>query len=203
MPKLLIDYSKTIMYKIVCKDLSITDVYIGHTTDFIKRKHNHKASCNNENSKSYHYKLYQFIRDNGNWNNFDMIEIEKYPCNDGNEAGSRERYWYEELNATLNKCIPCRNMKQYYQDNKDKIIDNQKGYYQNNREKIIDQKKEYYENNKDKFKNYQKDYYKDNKENYKIYYRCNKDKLIDYQKQYNKNKLLLNQECNNQCDSDF
>ena len=30
-----------------------------------------------------------------------MIEIEKFPCKDGNEARARERYWYEELKATL------------------------------------------------------------------------------------------------------
>ena len=35
-----------------------------------------------------------------------MIEIEKYPCNDNNEAKSRERYWYEELSAKLNMKIP-------------------------------------------------------------------------------------------------
>jgi hypothetical protein len=31
-----------------------------------------------------------------------MIEIEKYNCNDGNEARARERYWFEELQAKLN-----------------------------------------------------------------------------------------------------
>ena len=36
------------IYKIVCNDLSITDCYVGHTTDFVKRKCNHKIICNNE-----------------------------------------------------------------------------------------------------------------------------------------------------------
>ena len=39
------------------------------------------------------------IRENEGWNNWSMIEIEKYPCNDKNEACARERYWYELLNA--------------------------------------------------------------------------------------------------------
>ena len=30
------------------------------------------------------------IRENGDWNNWSMIEIEKYPCNDDNEARARE-----------------------------------------------------------------------------------------------------------------
>ncbi len=48
MPKTKIDYSKTIIYRIVCKDLSITECYVGHTTNFTKRKCQHKNDCNNE-----------------------------------------------------------------------------------------------------------------------------------------------------------
>jgi len=36
MPRTPVDYSKTIIYKIVCKDLSIVDLYVGHTTDLEK-----------------------------------------------------------------------------------------------------------------------------------------------------------------------
>lgn len=50
MPKNQMDYSQTIIYKICCKDVSVTDIYIGHTTNFIQRKHNHKKCCCNENS---------------------------------------------------------------------------------------------------------------------------------------------------------
>jgi hypothetical protein len=97
MPKVPMDYSRTIIYKIVCRDLSITNCYVGHTTDFIKRKYNHKSTCKTD--PSY---LYQFIREHGDWNNWDMIMIESYPCNDKNEARKRERYWIETLNANLN-----------------------------------------------------------------------------------------------------
>jgi hypothetical protein len=47
MTKQFIDYKKTIIYKIVCNDLNITDVYVGHTTNFINRKARHKYDCNN------------------------------------------------------------------------------------------------------------------------------------------------------------
>ena len=105
MPKNVVDYSKTIIYKIVCKDLLVTDCYVGHTTDFRKRKWNHKSNSNNGNF-SFNFKIYQCIRDNGGWNNWDMIEIENYPCKDGNKARARERFWYEELKANLNSDIP-------------------------------------------------------------------------------------------------
>ena len=43
MPRKEIDYSKTVIYKIVCNDLNVKDVYVGHTTDFTKRKATHKS----------------------------------------------------------------------------------------------------------------------------------------------------------------
>ena len=51
MPKTPMDYSKTIIYKIVCNDLSIKECYVGHTTDMTKRKCSHKYSCNNMKSE--------------------------------------------------------------------------------------------------------------------------------------------------------
>ena len=51
MPKDDIDYSNTIIYKIYCIDKTITDFYIGHTTNVTKRKYYHKSSCNNLDNK--------------------------------------------------------------------------------------------------------------------------------------------------------
>jgi hypothetical protein len=125
MPKEIINFSSTIIYKIVCKDLNITDIYVGHTTNFIKRKAQHKYTCINPNAEHYNYKVYSTIRDNGNWENWDMIEIEKYNCNDKNEASARERYWYENLKANLNSNCPNQtnkeSSKEYRINNKEKI----------------------------------------------------------------------------------
>ena len=160
------DYSNTVIYKIVCNDLNIKDVYVGHTTQFTKRKCVHKSNCTNKNVVSYNFKVYKTIRDNGGWENWSMIEIEKYNCKDGNEASSRERYWYETLNANLNNHCPNRTVKEYrvqYQDiNKD--------YY-----------KDYYENNKEKKREY-----------YKLYNEKNKEKLKENQKQYREQRKLKN-----------
>jgi hypothetical protein len=136
MPKISMDYQKTIIYKICCNDLSITDLYVGSTTNFIQRKYGHKSKCNNEKDKKYNIKVYQNIRENGGWNNWTMIEIEKYPCLDVNEATARERYWYEELQAKLNSIFPNRPKKEYYEANKDKIKETKKKYYEANKDKI-------------------------------------------------------------------
>ena len=45
------DYNKTIIYRIVCKDATITDCYIGHTTNIVKRRQEHKNICNMYNSQ--------------------------------------------------------------------------------------------------------------------------------------------------------
>ena len=106
MPRKAIDYKKVIIYKLVCDDLSVKDLYVGHTTDFTNRKKRHKQCCLNSNNSKHNYKVYKMIRENGDWNNWSMIEIEKYPCNDDNEARARERFWYEELQATMNTLRP-------------------------------------------------------------------------------------------------
>jgi hypothetical protein len=104
------------MYKIVCRDLNIKDLYVGHTVNFRQRKHSHYRRVNIDDEKM-NMKVYQFIRANGGWNNWEMVEIEKYSCNDSNEARTRERYWYELLQATLNNNCPIRSHEEAIQDN--------------------------------------------------------------------------------------
>ena len=148
MPKTNCDYSRTVIYKIVCNDLVITYCYVGNTTDFVNRKNQHKFRCNTESNRHYNTYVYQYIRENGGWNNWSMIEIEKYLCNDGNEARSRERYWLEQMNSTLNIQIPNRSKVEYYNDNKEKIKIAHDEYYNKNKETIDTYKKEYDKINK-------------------------------------------------------
>jgi len=104
----IIDYTKTIFYKIVCNDLNIKDCYVGHTTQFTKRKHYHKNSCNNENTIGYNFNVYKFIRDNGGWCNWSMIMIEEIQCENKLDALRQERKFIEEYQAILNNKIPSR-----------------------------------------------------------------------------------------------
>ena len=143
----------------MCNDLNIKDLYIGSTTDFYNRKSNHKYKCNLENGKNYDLNIYKCIRANGGWDNWSMIEIEKFPCKDSLEARARERYWCEQLNATLNSNKP------YITDNE--IKEYKEEYYQNNKDKLLEYQNKYYNNNKDEIKEYKKEHYKDNKEKIK------------------------------------
>lgn len=105
MPKEIVDYSNTIIYKIYCKDVSVTDIYVGHTTNFIQRKYIHKASCKNLKNN---LKIYNVIRCNGGWENWDMVEIAKYCCADATEARIKEQYHYDELKALKQHSSICR-----------------------------------------------------------------------------------------------
>ena len=67
MPRQPISYDNTCFYKIVCKNLDIHDIYVGHTTDFTTRKYYHKYNCNNPNHKKQRLFVHKFVRDNGGW----------------------------------------------------------------------------------------------------------------------------------------
>jgi hypothetical protein len=113
MPKDKIDYSNTIIYKICCKDECINDIYVGHTTNFTKRKHQHKLLCSKETLKS-NIKIYKTIKENGGWDNWDMIEIAKYNCKNATEARIKEQEHFNLLNPSLNTIQPYVNISELY-----------------------------------------------------------------------------------------
>ena len=157
-------YDNTIIYKICCKNTEITEEYIGHTKNIIRRRWEHKSHCNNEKSKQFNLKLYQCIRENGGWNNWVMIQIEAYPCKDVNEARARERYHIELLKPALNCDIPNRTTKEYREDKKEELVIKSKEYREDNAEQIAIKKKEYAEQNKEKISIKKKKYYEEHKD---------------------------------------
>jgi hypothetical protein len=181
MPKTETDYSETSIYKICCKDPSINDVYVGHTTNFTKRKCSHKTCCINTNDKNYHRYVYQFIRNNGGWDNWCMIELEVRNCNNKREAEAIEHWWIKKLKATLNS----NNPHTFYTENPALY---KQLWYEENKEHVLQKAKENYEENKEKKIEYQKSYAQENKEqialNQKEYREKNKEKLAEQKKQY-------------------
>ena len=216
MPKVQADYSKTIIYKLCCDDTLITDIYIGHTTNFIQRKNQHKNCCNNINFNSY---VYQFIREHGGWANWSMIQIEEQNCKNKREAESIEHYWTEQLHSTLNSNKPyamCTEDPQlykhcWYEEKKDYILEKAKDHYHDNKEQKLEYQKHYAEENKEKIADYQKQYNEDNKEKIseqkKIYREEHKEEAKIKNKEWreeNEDKLkqqksqIFNCECGNQ-----
>ena len=167
MPRKPVDYSKTHFYKIVCKNTDITDCYVGHTTDFTRRKSYHNVVCNDKNNKNHNTYVYQFIRENGGWDNWDVISIKVVGCENNLEARKIERECIEELKPTLNQNKPFveaqetkERVKQWHKDNLEYRQEMDREYRVKHKSHIKDIKKQYYENNKQLWKQY----YVDNKQ---------------------------------------
>ena len=56
----MVNYENAVIYKICCKDPTITDNYIGSTTDYKNIKINHKSNCNNQYSR-YHIDMFMSL----------------------------------------------------------------------------------------------------------------------------------------------
>jgi hypothetical protein len=149
MPKGTIDYSNSFIYKLCCSNPNVKEIYVGSTTNMRNRKNRHKQSCNNEKSKRYNINVYKFIRENGGFENWDMVLIENFDAKDNLDLRKRERYWKDELQASLNMCNPYKTAedesarkKLYYEKNKIIINKKKSEYRSNNKEYMSKQRSE-------------------------------------------------------------
>jgi hypothetical protein len=154
MPKTVTDYSKNMIYKIQHND-DDSLLYVGHTTNFIKRKSKHKK-CSIETTTP----VYKMIRDNGGWECFTMIVIKKYPCETKMEARIEEDKIMREMKASMNE----RRAYTSLEEKKKCIKDYKKEHYQANKETILEKVKDNYQANKEHICEYQKKYRQVNKE---------------------------------------
>ena len=176
MPLTSIDYSKVVFYKIVCNDMSVSDFYVGSTTNFIRRKSTHKNACNTEKAHNTNYKIYQCIRANGGWDNWSVVPIEEASCSSKLDMLKKEREHYENLQATLNTRLPRRDKKeyarehakqhyaQYYASRKEAKMEYNKRYNELNLEKVQEYMKQYRTNNKAEMSKAKAEHYQRNKE---------------------------------------
>ena len=88
------------VYKIVCKDPTITEFYIGSSINYNSRKENHKS--NSKNLNCYAKALYMFINVNGGWNNWDMIVLKEYKFITKKELNIEEQKFKDLLKPQLN-----------------------------------------------------------------------------------------------------
>ena len=180
-------YQKGKIYKLV--DNTNGNIYIGSTIQSLtKRKSQHKAIGNNKC-------MSKLIIANGD---YDIILIENYPCDSKDELLKRERYYIDNTDC-INKTLPGRTGAEWYQDNKERLLDKaknkvktderkeyEKNYAEKNKDIINEKSQIWYKNNKEKKAEYDKKYREDNKE-----------KRIEYDKKRNelkkKNKPVYNQ----------
>ena len=132
------------IYNLYKKDSN--DCYIGKTRDVPKRMVLHKFY-----SKTSSYKLYEFMRANGGYENFDYEILETDIPQD--QGVAKERYYYDLYKPNLNNNVPGRTQEQ-----------SKLQYRTRNRLQIIEKVREWQRVNRIKFNAYQKEYQRKKKE---------------------------------------
>ena len=127
----MVNYQDGKIYKIV--DNTNGNVYIGSTC---KKYLSSRLACHVlDYKKSLVSKYYMTSFDIIKNGNYDIVLIEKYPCEDKEDLHKRERFYIESINC-VNKNIPTRIPKEYRNDNKEKIKLQKAKYRKDNREII-------------------------------------------------------------------
>jgi hypothetical protein len=144
-----INYANTKIYKIF--SYSGDKIYIGATT---KQYLSQAMSKHRDNYTQYkkgkttHISLFDLF-DEYEIGNCLIELIDSRPCANKNEASKFQGEYVKSLDC-INKHIPGRTDKEYYQDNKVKILDYKKEYYETNKEKMNEITKQYFKDNKER-----------------------------------------------------
>jgi len=90
------------IYRIECIDKSITEFYIGSTGLSIPTRLN---TYKTEYNRGFKKKLYEFMRENGGLDNFELIVIDTIRTFNKDSVTDLEREWQMRLNPELNTYI--------------------------------------------------------------------------------------------------
>ena len=181
-------------------DNAFTKCYIGSTTETLsQRMARHRVSYNiwKRGSDKGYYKVFDLFDEFG-VENCKIEWVEDYSCNSKKELEAREGKFQREEQC-INKRVAGRSSKEYYDDNREQILERKREYYQENKEDILQKTKDYTDNNKDKVLERKKLYYTNNKDTInqknKVYAETNKDKIKEYHAEwYSKNKDKFNED---------
>jgi hypothetical protein len=174
-----------VFYKFVCNDENIKCCYVGSTANFSDRKRKHFSNCNNPNSEKYNLKIYETIRENGGWENWNMVIIGEAKEISLTQSRILEQKYIDELEEKLNMCRAYRSTEDILEYNKKK----QKIHYNKYKEKLLEEKKNTYENMNEEKKQLLLENMKINSKNH---YEKNKEKITEQHKAYreaNKDKI--------------
>ena len=126
------NYSQSKIYKLVSSHMPDT-CYVGSTTQkwLSSRKSGHKQKYKKYlKGKNAFITNFDIIR----YDDAEIILLEECPCETIDQLKAIERKYIESM-VCVNKCIPGRTKKEYYEVNKQKYIDKAKKWEANNPEK--------------------------------------------------------------------
>jgi hypothetical protein len=184
-------YDSGKIYKLQCFD---GHYYIGSTTQPLNyRFNNHKQSAKTGTSR-----VYTYINGIG-WDEVQIELIEDYPCDTKSELNEREEYYIsqsksDELCLNINSALLTEekrkeNMKKYYEEHKEEIIESHREYIEENKEKVDAYQAQYRLDNAEKRREYTRQYALEHPEEIKKakkkYNEENKEKNNKYRREYN------------------
>ena len=140
-------------------------VYIGSTTQIL-------CKIMSDHRKTYYVSSYDIVKHTDAY--IELIEEGEF---ESIEALHARKGFHIRKNICVNIVIPKRTAKEYYQDNKEKLIKYQNEYRTVNSVEIAEKAKQYYIENKEE----RKQYYQDNKERSDNYYKDNKAHILERQ----------------------
>ena len=111
------------------------DIYIGGIAQKLcERTRGHRQQS--KSKSHFNYPIYKAFREHGIANFFIEL-VEKCTCDDRDELGKTEGDFIRTLKPSLNKRIECRLNKEYYQDNRNSIIQKPREHANQNSEKVL------------------------------------------------------------------
>ena len=133
-----VDYSNTLIYKIVCNDSLVADFYLGYTTL------GYRVLCDRfkQRCKKSKWFVCEFIRNHGGFQNWNIERLAIMSLCSAVQARIELRKHFDADPPTLNRHLPTRTAKEYAQTERNKEV--QKLYRQEHpEERRLEQQRQY------------------------------------------------------------
>lgn len=168
------------------------EFYVGSTCDALhKRLYNHKQEAKHQPRPVHHH-----CNDIG-WENVSIVLVEEYACANKMELERQERYWIEEMKPSLNRNMPARTRKEYFEENKYVLVKKERErkakYRAENADKVRETQAKYRAKNTEKRREASLKYYSENRDaihaRSRENYAQNKEIFAERQKRYNSKRV--------------
>ena len=138
------NYNNTVIYMIYKPDSDL-NTYVGHTTNFKERVNKHRVRYNGKDFPRCNLQLYDYMRENGQFDDWKIEIITEYPCNSKREAEKKEQHFIDLFKSVLNS------KRAYTTDEQTKLGNKLRceKYKRLNTKKVANYQKKYQESHKE------------------------------------------------------
>lgn len=155
----MVNYQHGKIYRLVCNVTGLQ--YISSTTQPLSRRlaeHVSKFKAWKTGKTKYVTSFKVFEGDD-----YEIILVEGFPCENKDQLHARERRWIESL-PNVNHHIPTRTKKEWVEANKELIVEYKRQHYVAHKDYLLEKQRRYYETHKEHVAEYAQQYRESNKE---------------------------------------